>query len=84
MTLPNQEPVERWGNIEDLLPKHFILEDGKEKYSCELQIIRSSAWRFYYGDPSKDYSIKFTATGGKSLAQSIKEFADYLKGIGKI
>lgn len=53
-------------------------------YSCELTIIRSSVWRFYYGDPSKiPEAVYFTAHTDDTEADARARFVLYLieKGI---
>lgn len=62
----------------EMLPQYIILDGGLENYSCELEIVRSSAWRFYYGDMNKEYSFKFTASTNTSEANARGEFLVYL------
>jgi hypothetical protein len=55
----------------EILPK-WIPERG------ELIIIRTAAWRFYYGAPPSQSGIKFTASTDGNEADSRAEFLIYL------
>lgn len=58
----------------EMLPQ-YILKDG---FSFELQIVRSSAWRLYYGPPSLEKSIKFTASTNDTEADSRAKMLIYI------
>jgi hypothetical protein len=58
----------------DDLPR-YVVKDG---FSLELQIIRSSVWRFGYGDPSHAAAITFTAGNDDTLAEAAGKFRIYL------
>lgn len=65
--------------LAEMLPKYMIIEQNGVKYSCDLQIIRSSVWRFYYGEPHyKEESIIYTALTGDSEADARARFLIYL------
>lgn len=64
----------------EMLPRY--LQRGE--YLCELQIIRSSVWRFYYGNPGEKYSLFFTAMTDDTEANARAKMAVYLAENGFI
>lgn len=58
----------------EMLPRYIQIQG----FSCELEIIRSSVWRFYYGAPESEYGIKFTAPTDADEAESRGLFLAYL------
>jgi hypothetical protein len=60
--------------LAEMLPR-YIVKDG---LSLELIIIRSSAWRLNYGDPSRKESIVFTAGNDDSEADARAKMLIYL------